>query len=85
MTLQGTLKGPGIFDYALAALIWHEMAHIDGGDERAAQEAEEQLWTTFIVTQRVDGPRGLRYLALLKERRVAPRHPHWPRVLTSDR
>jgi hypothetical protein len=70
VTLQGTLKGPGIFDYALAAVIWHEMAHIDGADEAAAQEAEEQLWMEFVVAQRVDRARGMRYLALLKKRRA---------------
>ncbi len=70
VTLQATLKGPGIFDYALATVIWHEMAHIDGADEVAAQEAEEQLWTEFIVSQRVDRTRGLKYLALLKKRRI---------------
>lgn len=72
VTLQATLKGPGIFDYALATVIWHEMAHIDGADEVAAREAEEQLWMEFIVSQRVDRTRGMKYLALLKKRR-APR------------
>ena len=70
VTLQATLKGPGIFDYALATVIWHEMAHIDGADEVAAQEAEEQLWMEFIVSQRVDRTRGMKYLALLKKRRA---------------
>jgi hypothetical protein len=70
VTLQATLKGPGIFDYALATVIWHEMAHIDGADEAAAQEAEEQLWMEFIVAHRVDSARGMRYLALLKKRRA---------------
>jgi hypothetical protein len=70
VTLQATLKGPGIFDYALATVIWHEMAHIDGADEAAAQEAEEQLWREFIVAQRVDGARGMKYLGLLKKRRA---------------
>jgi hypothetical protein len=32
VTLQAALKGRGIFDYALATVIWHEMAHIDGAD-----------------------------------------------------
>ena len=54
VTLQATLKGPGIFDYALATVIWHEMAHIDGADEPAAQQAEEQLWMQFVLAQRVD-------------------------------
>jgi hypothetical protein len=71
VTLQAALKGPGIFDYALAAVIWHEMAHIDGADEAAAQEAEEELWREFIVAQRVDAARGMRYLALLKKRRAS--------------
>jgi hypothetical protein len=69
VTLQATLKGPGIFDYALATVIWHEMAHIDGADEAAAQQAEEQLWMEFVVAQRVDSARGMTYLALLKKRR----------------
>ena len=71
-TLQAALKRAEIFDCALATIIWHEMAHIDGADEVAAQEAEEQLWREFIVSQRVDRTRGMRYLALLEKRR-APR------------
>ena len=68
-TLQGALKGPGTFDYALAAIIWHEMAHIDGADEPSAQQAEEQLWREFMLTRRVESSVGLRYLALLQKRR----------------
>ena len=69
VSLEAALKGPGIYDYMLATVIWREMAHIDGADEAAAQEAEEQLWMEFIVTQRVDGTRGMQYLALLRKRR----------------
>jgi hypothetical protein len=69
VTLQAALKGRGIFDYALATVIWHEMAHIDGADEAGAQQAEEQLWTEFMLAQRVDRARGMQYLALLKKRR----------------
>jgi hypothetical protein len=69
VTLQATLKGPGIFDYALATVIWHEMAHIDGADEAGAQQAEEQLWREFVLAQRVDRARGMQYLTLLKKRR----------------
>jgi len=68
-TLQGALKGRGIFDYALAAIIWHEMAHIDGADEPEAQRVEEQLWKEFILTRRVDSRQGMTYLALLRNRR----------------
>ena len=69
VTLQATLKGPGIFDYALATVIWHEMAHIAGADEAGAQQAEEQLWKEFVLAQRVDRVQGMRYLALLQKRR----------------
>jgi hypothetical protein len=67
-TLQRALKGPGIFDYALAITIWHEMAHIDGADEAKARRAEEQLWTEFVLAGHVDRVRGMKYLALLKKR-----------------
>jgi len=67
-TLKAALKRPDIFDYALAAIIWHEMAHIDGADELAAQRAEEQLWKEFILANRVDRARGMKYLALLNKR-----------------
>jgi hypothetical protein len=67
-TLQEALKGPGIFDFALAAIIWHEMAHVDGGDENRAQREEEQLWRQFILGGRVDRTRGMQYLALLNRR-----------------
>jgi hypothetical protein len=68
-TLQRALDGPGIFDFALAAIIWHEMAHIEGADEPAAQRAEEQLWKGFILARHVDSRVGMRYLALLRDRR----------------
>jgi hypothetical protein len=69
VTLQAALKGPGIFDYALATVIWHEIAHIEGADEAGAQIAEEELWKAFILNQRVDRTRGMQYLALLRKRR----------------
>ena len=68
-TLQRAMKGAGIFDYALAITIWHEMAHIDGADEAKARQAEEQLWGQFVLEGRVDSVRGMKYLALLKSRR----------------
>ena len=67
-TLRGAQKGRGIFDYALAILIWHEMAHLAGADEREAQRQQEDLWMTYVATGRVDTNRGLNYLALLKKR-----------------
>jgi hypothetical protein len=69
VTLQMASRGSGIFDYALATVIWHEMAHIDGADELKAQLEEERLWMQFVLAGRVDRVRGLQYLALLKKRR----------------
>jgi len=67
--LQGALKGWTLYDYILATVIWHEMAHIDGGDEREAQRQEEALLTRYIMDERVDRGDGMRYLAMLKDRR----------------
>jgi hypothetical protein len=66
---QHALHGPGVWDYVLATIIWHEMAHIDGADEVEAQHQEELLWRQFIVERRIDAGKGLRYLALLRKRR----------------
>jgi hypothetical protein len=68
-TLNRADSGQRVFDYVLATIIWHEMAHLDGADEVAAQQAEEGLWLEFVLSRRVDNGRGLRYLVLLKKRR----------------
>ena len=67
--LQGALKGWSLHEYILAAIIWHEMAHIDGADEIEAQRREEELWTRFVMDERVDPGDGMRHLAALTERR----------------
>ena len=53
----------------LATVIWHEMAHADGLDERQAQEGEEHLWRQFVHRNLVDGGIGLTYLNELTHRR----------------
>jgi hypothetical protein len=68
-TLQRAMTGAGIFDYVLATIIWHEMAHIDGANEPKARHAEEELWRQFVLERRVDGVRGMTYLGLLQKRR----------------
>jgi len=70
--LQGALKGSQLCDYILATIVWHEMAHIDGADEAEAQRREEQLWTAFLMEERVDRIQGQRYLRALKSRRGDP-------------
>jgi hypothetical protein len=53
----------------LAAVIWHEMAHTEGLDERHAQEREEDLWKQFVQRSLVDSGVGLTYLDELRRRR----------------
>lgn len=53
----------------LAAVIWHEMAHTEGLDERGAREREETLWKQFVQRGLVDSSTGLAYLDELKRRR----------------
>jgi hypothetical protein len=67
-TLQRGQKGAGVFDYVLATIIWHEMAHLAGAGEREAQRQEEDLWAQYLAAGHVDTRRGLNYLALLKKR-----------------
>jgi len=51
-----------------AAIIWHEMAHLGGADEREAQRKEEGPWKRFVVEKRVDAVTALRYLKLMDDR-----------------
>jgi len=67
-TFQHALRGPGIWDYVLAIIIWHEMAHLEGANERQARLKEEELWARFMVAGRIDNRRGLAYLGLLRKR-----------------
>jgi hypothetical protein len=52
-----------------SAIIWHEMAHLGGADEREAQRKEEGPWKRFVVEKRVDQVTALRYLKLMNDRR----------------
>jgi hypothetical protein len=65
---QRALQGASLWDYALACTVWHEMAHIAGADEGEAQRREEQLFTQFIASRRVDATWGLWYLQRLRKR-----------------
>ena len=66
--LRGAVAGSSFHTYALAAVVWHEMAHVDGADEREARAREEALWTRYVRDQRVDELTALRYMAALKRR-----------------
>lgn len=66
--LKGAREGSRIHTYMLAAIIWHEMAHLDGADEHGAQGREEGLWKRFVVERRVDPVTALRYLKAMDDR-----------------
>jgi hypothetical protein len=66
--LRGARESSRIHTYMLAAIIWHEMAHLGGADEREAQHKEEGLWKRFVVERRVDAVTALRYLKLMDDR-----------------
>jgi hypothetical protein len=66
--LQGAVAGSPVHTHALAAVLWHEMAHAEGSDEREARRREQSLWITFVRDQRVEVVSALRYLAALEGR-----------------
>jgi hypothetical protein len=67
--LREALKGSPFHDHILATVIWHEMAHVAGADEREARRREEALWTRFMLDNTVDRDAALHYLRALRERR----------------
>jgi hypothetical protein len=66
--LAGARANSSLHVHALAAVIWHEMAHADGANERQARQREEALWTSFIRDERLDTVAALRYLRALTSR-----------------
>lgn len=66
--LRGAQQGSAFHRAALAAVIWHEMAHLDGADERGARKAESTLWASFVRDGLIDRLTGLRYLSALDRR-----------------
>jgi len=68
-TLRAAEFDGGPYLLMLAVVIWHEMAHTEGLDERHAQEREEDLWKRFVQQNRVDSGVGLTYLNELTRRR----------------
>jgi hypothetical protein len=68
LLLDGAMQGSAMHTHALAAVLWHEMAHAGGADEREARKREQALWTSFIRDQRVDPVIALRYLSALDKR-----------------
>ncbi len=68
-TLRAAELEGGPYPLMLAAVIWHEMAHAEGLDERQAQLREEDLWKQFVQRGLVDSDVGLTYLNELRQRR----------------
>ncbi len=68
-TLRAAEYAGGPYVLMLAIVIWHEMAHTEGLDERQAQQREEDLWAEFMRRGLVDSVVGLTYQAELRQRR----------------
>ena len=66
-TLRQAELGDAIDRLVLASLVWHELAHANGLDERAALAQERWLWRRFITRGLVDGAFGLAYIARLAD------------------
>lgn len=66
--LRGAANAQGFHTFALAAVLWHEMAHAEGHEESEARRREQELWTTFVRDQRIDQLTALRYLQALSKR-----------------
>ena len=69
VTLLAAEYSGGPYLLMLAAIIWHEMAHTEGLDERHAQQREEDLWRQFVQRSLVDSGVGMTYLSELRRRR----------------
>jgi hypothetical protein len=66
--LQVAKTGSTFHVLALSAALWHEIAHVEGADERGARAREQLLWTSFVRDQRIDQLTALRYLSALSKR-----------------
>jgi Zn-dependent protease with chaperone function len=66
--LKGARAGSALSRAMLATVLWHEMAHLSGADEREARQAEEKLWMQFVRDGVTDQVTGLRYLQALRTR-----------------
>jgi hypothetical protein len=66
--LKGARAGSALYRAMLATVLWHEMAHLSGADERGARQAEEKLWMQFVRDGLFDQVTGLRYLQALRTR-----------------
>ena len=67
-TLREAEMSGGPYVLMLAAVIWHELAHVEGCDEAHAREREASLWDEFVRSGRVDTALGLSYRAALRRK-----------------
>jgi hypothetical protein len=72
-TLLAAEYSGGPYVLMLAVVIWHEMAHTEGADERQAQQREEDLWKQFMQRGLVESSVALTYLGELQRRRGSAR------------
>jgi hypothetical protein len=66
--LAAARSGSPLFRAMLASILWHEMAHLKGSNEREARKAEQEIWQRFIRDGVTDQLTALRYLDALRRR-----------------
>lgn len=69
-TLRLAETGDAMGRLALASLVWHELAHVDGLDERGAFDREQALWRRFIASGLVDAGTAMTCIARLRDARA---------------
>jgi len=68
LVVREAATGSGFYQSVLAAIIVHEAAHLCGGSEAEAPQAESEYFADLVRRRLVDLADGERYLALLRER-----------------
>lgn len=75
-TLRQAALGDPFDRLVLASVLWHEMAHGRGLDERSALTAEQGLWRELVAAGRTEASLGLAYVQRLEdEKRRAAAQP----------
>ena len=77
-TLRHAAGGHALDRLILASLVWHEMAHLEGLEERAAFEREKALWRRFVADGLVEADVGLAFLGRLAEAQADAANPGRP-------
>ena len=70
--------------WSSASLVWHELAHVNGADERAALDQERALWRGFIRLGLVSSSDGMAYIHRLREASITTKEDRDTRSCDDD-